>query len=165
MAEITNKRPSECSDHELDAFEDLVKKGGEVAPAGLRNRIMKAEWLVFVVEEDGTFAAVAALKRPSDSYKRKVFQKARTSENPDDFTFEAGWIFVEEAFRDRKYSRLLLQTVVKLAGAKKVYATTREDNVWMRQSNVRCGLVESGSPYISHEGDYNLVLYTLQSVR
>jgi GNAT superfamily N-acetyltransferase len=144
----------------LDAFEDLVKEGGEVITDELRQRMLDAEWLVFAVEPNGTLAGVAALKRPSKHYKETVFHKARTPENPDEFTFEAGWFFVRGAFRGRKYSRFLLETLLTLAGASKVYATTRENNQPMRQTNRHCGLVESGSPYPSEEGGYNLVLYT-----
>ncbi len=165
MGKIVHKQPTDCSGFELDKFEDLVKKGGEVPVDGLRERIMRAEWLVSIVEEDGTLAAVAALKQPTNSYKRRVFLKARTSENADDFTFEAGWMFVEDAFRGRKYSRLLLEALLTLAGEGNVYVTTREVNKRMRRTNLRCGFVQSGFLYISDQGDYKLVLYTRRSVR
>jgi GNAT superfamily N-acetyltransferase len=148
----------------LDAFEDLVREGGEVITAELRQRMLEAEWLVFALEGNRTLAGVAALKRPSKHYKEMVFYKARTPENPDEFTFEAGWFFVRGAFRGRKYSRFLLETLLTLAGGSKVYATTRETNGPMRRTNCYCGLVESGSPYPSDEGDYNLVLYVRHSI-
>jgi GNAT superfamily N-acetyltransferase len=149
----------------LAAFEGLVKKGDEVAAGRLRERIKEAEWLVFLFEKDRTLAGVAALKRPSDSYKRKVFLKAKSPEAAGDFIYEAGWIYVEEQFRCRGYSRLLLEAVLKGAGGQPVYATTREGNEYMRRTNRHCGLKESGSPYPSDEGDYNLVLYTRQYSR
>jgi GNAT superfamily N-acetyltransferase len=160
MPRLVRKRPSDCGDAELDGFESLVKKGGEVEANSLRNRILRAEWLVFVIEDDGTLAAVGALKRPNESYKQGVFRKARSSEDPNDFNYEAGWIFVEDAFRGRRYSLLLLQALVGAAGASRIYATTREKNDPMRRSNARCGFVQSGSAYPSEEGGYDLVLYT-----
>ena len=163
MADIVPKRPADCSDDELEAFEGLVKEGGEVAVGDLHRRIKKAEWFVFLFEEDRTLAGVAALKRPDDTYKKKVFRKARSPEPADNFTFEAGWIFVDEHFRGRKYSRILLEAVLALAGEEQVFATTRENNEPMRRTNLHCGLKESGSPYVSEEGDYSLVLYTRQS--
>lgn len=157
------KRPGECSALELEAFEGLVKKGGEVAHAGLRERIKRAEWLVFLVEDDGTLAAVAALKRPNNSYKTRVFEKAQSPEDPGQFALEAGWIFVEPEFRGKRYSRLLLEAVTTLAGRENVYATTREDNDRMRRTNLHCGFVQSGSHYLSDEGNYKLVLYARRS--
>ena len=160
MADIVQKRPRECSDIDLDAFEGLVKKGGEVACQGLRGRIMKAEWLVFLFEMDRTLAGVAALKKSDGTYKKEVFAEAKSEENPDDSTFEAGWVFVEEQFRGKHYSRLLLDEVLRLADKKRVYATTRHDNKRMRQTNRRCGLKESGFPYTATRGNYRLILYT-----
>jgi hypothetical protein len=46
MANIVVKKPSECSQSQLDSFEALVRKGGEVAVGGLRSRINKAERLI-----------------------------------------------------------------------------------------------------------------------
>ena len=163
MTNIEVKQPSECPENELDSFEDLVKKGEEVTFAGLHNRIKKARFLVFLYEQDKTLAGVAALKEPSINYKKKVFDKAGSKEDPDKFTFEAGWLYVEEQFRGRKYSRLLLEEVLKIAGDKQVYATTRENNVAMQRTNLRYGLSPSGHPYKSKEGNYNLILYIRRS--
>ena len=160
MAAIVQKRPGECSEAELVAFEGLVKKGGEVATEGLLGRIKGAEWLVFLNVGDGTLAGGGALKRPADSYKEKVFRQAKSPEKADDFIFEAGWIVVDDQFRGRKYSRCLLESILKLAGTQQVYATTRENNERMRRTNQRFGLKESGRPYSSNGGDYNVVLYT-----
>jgi len=157
------KRPGDCTDEELNAFEGLVKKGGEVAASGLRSRIKSAQWLVFLFEENQSLAGVAALKRPSGTYKKKVFRKAKSREDPDDFRFEAGWIYIDDQFRRKGHSRVLLDAVLKLAGEGQVYATTREDNEPMRRTNRRCGLQESGSPYRSDEGEYKLVLYLRKS--
>jgi len=155
---IISKRPWECSDTELDSFEHLVKQGGEVTSQGLRHRVKNAEWLVFLNVEDGILAAVAALKRPNKSYRRRVFESARTSENPRDFDYELGWIYVEPRFRGRHYSRSLVESALALAPAANVYATTREDNGRMRRTNSRCGFEETGSPYLSDHGDHKLVL-------
>lgn len=165
MASVLTKHPADCSSAELDAFERLIKEGGEVVAEGLRQRITESEWLVFLKEEDGTLSAVAALKRPIGSYKRAVFRKAKSPENPSDFPCEAGWIFVKPDFRGRHYSRLLLENVLQLAGDRNVYATTRENNDRMQTTNIRCGLTQSGSAYTSNQGDYKLVLFTRQSVR
>ena len=160
MTNIVVKKPSKCSKSELDSFDALVRKGGEVTGEGLRDRIKKAKWLVFLFESDKTLAGVAALKEPTVSYKKKVFKKAGSQEDPDEYTFEAGWIYVEKQFQGRKYSRPLLEAVLKLAGEKQVYATTRENNERMQRTNLHYGLKQSGHSYASEEGNYNLILYT-----
>lgn len=156
---VMSKRPAECSDAELGSFEHFARRGGQVAFRGLRQRIRAAEWLVFLYEGDGILAAVAALKRPNESYRRKVFESAKTLVNPSDFEYELGWVYVEPRFRGRRYSRLLVESALALAPTANVYATTREDNGWMRQTNSRCGFEEAGNPYLSDDGDHKLVLY------
>jgi GNAT superfamily N-acetyltransferase len=165
MINIVVKKPSDCSENELNSFEILVKKGGEVAAEGLRGRIKKAKWLIFLFENATTLAGVAALKSPNKNYKHSVFMKAESQEDPKEFTFEAGWIYVEEQFRGRKYSRQLLEKILKLAGDNHVYATTRENNKFMRHTNSRCGFKQSGHPYESESETekYNLILYTRRS--
>lgn len=159
MSNVVWKKPSECIKCELRMFESLINKGGEVVAYGLHDRIMRAEWLIFLFESDKTLAGIAALKKPNANYKKDVFRKANSPEDPSKFDFEAGWIFVEPQFRGRKHSHTLLQTALELADKSHVYATTREDNKAMRCTNIHCGLQESGQPYKSEEGDYNLVLY------
>jgi len=160
MTNVMVKTPSECSEEELDIFEAFVRRGGEVTAVNLCGRLERAHRLIFLFEGTKTLAGIAALKVPNVGYKRKVFKKAASEEDPDDFAFEAGWIYVEEQFRGRKYSQLLLTEVLRLAGDSRVYATTREANEAMRRTNLRVGLEQSGRPYQSDEGEYNLVLYT-----
>lgn len=159
MTNIIWNKPSECAENELKMFESLINKGGEVVTHGLYDRIMRAEWLVFLFESDKTLAGIAALKKPNDNYKKGVFRKANSPEDPSKFDFEAGWIFVEPQFRGRKHSHILLQTILELADKHHVYATTREDNEAMRRTILHCGLKESGELYKSEEGDYKLALY------
>ena len=159
MANIISKKPSECSDNDLNSFEVLVRKGDEVNPIGLSDRIRNAERLIFLVEDDGVLSGVAALKKPLANYKNKVFNNSESIENADEFNFEVGWIYIEEDFRGRKYSQLLLEEVLKLVGENRIYATTRENNERMRKTNSRFGLEQSGHSYPSNNGNYNLVLY------
>jgi GNAT superfamily N-acetyltransferase len=158
------KKPSNCSENELNSFEIFVKKGGEVVAEGLHGRIKKAEWLVFLFENATTLAGVAALKSPDENYKHRVFKKAESQEDPKEFTFEAGWIYVEEQFRGRKYSRQLLEEILKLACDNHIYATTRENNEPMRHTITHCGFKQSGHPYKSESNKYNLILYTRRSL-
>ena len=115
MINTVLKKPSECLPNDLDSFETLVKEGGEVQTAGLRNRIRKAKWLIFLVEANTILVGIAALKKPKKTYKNGIFKKAKSSVNPDEFMYEAGWVFVKTEFRGRRYSQLLLETVLKLA--------------------------------------------------
>jgi hypothetical protein len=99
MTNVVVMTPSECSEEELDMFEAFVRRGSEVMTVNLRGRLERAHRLLFLFEGDKTLAGIAALKAPNVGYKRKVFRKAGSEEDPDDFAFEAGWIYVDEQFR------------------------------------------------------------------
>lgn len=141
------KKPSDCSVEKLAAFQQLVLAGGEVANAGLEGLINDAICLVFHYTENQELAGIGALKVPRDSYKDKVFKRAKSSEDAADFPYELGWLFVVEKFRGRGLSRQLAETALKLAGGKGVYATTRVDNCPMCRTNTRLEFKRSGEPY------------------
>ena len=108
MTNIVVKKPSKCTKSELDLFEALVRKGHEVSGEGLRDRIKKAKWLVFLFESDKTLAGVAALKEPNVSYKKKVFKKPDQRKTRQ-VTYEREYDIFREAVRGRKFYQPLLK--------------------------------------------------------
>jgi GNAT superfamily N-acetyltransferase len=148
MPHIEKRRPSECSIPQLAEFRRLVKAGGEVMSAGLDRRIQSAAWLV-----------LGALKRPDEGYRWSVFRKAACSMPPINYALELGWIFVDQERRGTGYARLLTQSLVELAGSEQLYATTQTDNIAMKRTLVRFGVLKCGSPYLSSTRDYELVLF------
>jgi hypothetical protein len=154
------KPPAECSAKEIEKFEDLVLKGGEVAPEGLSGRIRSAAQLAFLYGAEDELIAIGALKRPSFGYRNSIFERAQSSLNPDAFRFELGWLFVEEWHRGRRLSGVLVERLLSSAGDASVYATTREQNVAMQCILKSFDFAKSSTPYMSAKGDYKLVLYT-----
>ncbi len=159
MTKLIVKRPSDCSIGEIVEFENLVKSGGEVIHSHLRDRIMRAEYLIFLQGHDRKILGVAALKHSEAQYREKVFRKAGSVQDPDKFELEIGWIYVIEECRGQGFSLPLLEKAIKLSQSRAFFATTREENVQMNRTNVRCGLERSGNAFKSDNGDYNLLLY------
>lgn len=153
----TIKNPNECTDADLKCFERLVNEGGEVAPNGLRERIQRAEKLVFI--KDDECVAVGAIKNPNEGYKARVFHKAGVAE-ADHYHFELGWLFVAEVARGKGYGRDLMQGIVDNLAGSSSFATTREDNKAMHHLFEQFGYVRVGKSYKSDNGGYSLVLYT-----
>ena len=91
--ELVEKAPSECTDEQIGAFCDLVRKGDEVVSEGLEGRVRRA-WLLAFGSADGSLVAVAGIKRPDPGYRAKVFDKSGTKLNPRDFVVELGWVMV-----------------------------------------------------------------------
>lgn len=155
MKRVT-KNPADCTESELDTFEQLVSEGGEVALAGLRQRIMRAEKLIYILE-DGC-VAVGAIKNPNAGYKTDVFQKSGVT-NSDKYKYELGWLYVTESGRGRGYGRALMDAVIEALSNDACFATTRENNEAMHHMFSNYGFSRLGKSYRSNAGDYSLVLY------
>lgn len=161
---ILQRTPVECSKEELDAFESLVKIGGEVNPNGLRNRIENAYFLAWVLAHSGEIAGIAALKKPNEGYRSSVFEKVCSKEKPNQYEAELGWIFVREKYRKQGLATRLLGKLFSGKNLKSVYATARENNDPMLPILKKFGFVQSGGQYRSTEGGYGLVLYIKPAV-
>ena len=148
---------------ELDAFEGMVRKGEEVTPAGLSELISHAAALLFMNEADNSLVGISALKRPRQTYRRKVFKRAHSKLDPEDYCFELGWVFVAKSHRGRRLSRILVKELIPHMGTEKVYATCRKSNKPMRRTLERFGFRREGSPYVADNSYYTLELYVRPS--
>jgi len=154
--ERISKAPSDCSKEELDTFERLVIAGGEVSPEGLRQRIQRAEKLIFIY--DGECVAIGAIKKPNAGYKAGVFKKSKVTEQRE-YKHELGWLYVSSAARGKGYGRALMEAIKELLAETPCFATTREDNEPMHYLFSQFGFSRLGQPYKSQNGDYLLTLY------
>ena len=150
------KAPKDCSSTELKTFERLVSDGGEVSLVGLRQRIQRAEKLLFI--NDGECVAVGAIKNPNAGYKADVFEKSNAPEQSK-YQYELGWLYVSSSARGKGYGRVLMEAIKESLVGKACFATTREDNVPMHYLFSQFGFSKLGQPYKSGNGDYSLVLY------
>lgn len=157
------KPPKECPRTEIDAFEDLVKLGGEVTAHGLRARIENAFYLALAKADTGELVAVAALKKPNDTYRESVFKKSQSSEKPSGWPAELGWIFVKETYRKQGLATRLVKALFSEANTMRVYATARKCNDPILPLLQKYDFVPTGRPYSSSEGSYDLVLHLRQA--
>ena len=154
--EIISKAPRECSNTELEIFERLVSTGGEVSLAGLRQRIQRAEKLIFI--NDGECVAVGAIKNPNAAYKASIFKKSNASEQSR-YQYELGWFYVSSIARGKGYGRALMEETKKLLAGTACFATTRENNAPMHHLFIQFGFSRLGQRYKSDNDDYSLNLY------
>lgn len=157
------KVPKECSETELDAFENLVKEGGEVSSSELRLRIERAAYLSWIEADNGEFIGVGAIKNPNTSYRSSIFKKADPLAKPDLFGLELGWIFIKPAFRKQGLSSQLITKLLDSVKNKAIFASTREDNEIMKSILQSFGFNKIGNPYLSNNGNYDLVLFVKNS--
>ncbi|MBD3375860.1 GNAT family N-acetyltransferase [candidate division KSB1 bacterium] len=154
--EIIVKNPKDCSDAELESFENLVAEGGEVLRVGLRERIRRAEKLVFINADKPV--AVGAIKNPNVAYKTSVFKKSGVS-GQSKYQYEIGWLYVSKTARRKGYGRVLMDSIVAALADHACFATTREDNDSMHYLFSQFGFSKLGQPYRSSNGEYSLALY------
>lgn len=150
--------PESCTATQLEAFCRLVRQEGQVNTAGLEGRVARAQTLVLLFD-DAVLAGTAAIKRPTDRYRRKVFRRAAVSENAVLYLLELGWVVVDKPYRKRKLSRQLVETALKSCGEVPVFATSRSDNTKMHKTLQRFRFTTVGSPYQSEEEDTRLILF------
>jgi len=104
-------------------------------------------------------AGVAALKVPRKSYWEGVFEKSKSGLSRADYPLEFGYLYVEEDRRKKGFGRMLIERTLALAGSEGVFATTREENTKVHPRLVEQGFQQSGSPYKSRRGKFNLLLF------
>ncbi|WP_020413731.1 GNAT family N-acetyltransferase [Microbulbifer variabilis] len=150
------KTPEDCSESELEVFEKLIFEGCEVSTEGLKQRIYKAEKLIFI--KDNNCVAVGALKNPNSSYKASVFGKSNAL-GQSLYKYELGWLYVTESARGKGYSNLLMKAILESLSESTCFATTREDNTPMHHLFRKFGFSRLGKAYKSTNGDYSLILY------
>lgn len=147
--------PRNISDDLINKLVVLVAKGGEVA-MDVVHRNIKNSSIIAWAESDNKPIAVGVLKNPVDSYRQKVFQSAGKPELANRYKLELGYIYVEPEFR----SQGLASDIVKQLSRANVYATTRENNSKMNSILQNAGFTQTGNPYASARGDYNIILWT-----
>lgn len=140
------KEPSECSESELENFYQMALKGEQVVKAGLRGRIENAKLLAFHYERD-TLVGVAALKKPSEDYKQRVFRKAGVPEEVSKYNCELGWAFTEKKYRGKGIGSGLVQKIIDKFGFQNIYATTKTDNKSAKRILGKSGFRAIGQPY------------------
>jgi GNAT superfamily N-acetyltransferase len=161
---IVVKKPSDCSEAELDDFVALVLAGGEVTSSGLKALVKAATFLLFLVPNQ-CLCGIAAVKRPRLSYRKSVTQKAALSLDEPEFPYELGWVFVMPSARGNGYSRELVERALTAVGDAGVFATSRSDNSFMHQSLEGAGFVRDGRLYASTRGKYRLQVFTRKLIK
>ncbi|TPL45391.1 GNAT family N-acetyltransferase [Mesorhizobium sp. B2-4-6] len=159
---IVVKAPKACSDAELGQFAAKVADGGEVAD-GIRERAKRAFRLGFIAYENA-IVGTAALKKPVDSYRTKVFKKAESQLDPAAYPYELGWIFLDVPHRGKGQMTRLINELLPAAKGAALFATTRNSNEIMRDMLTQLGFSEDGTEYKSKQNSEDSVKLFVRTV-
>lgn len=127
-------------------FHELVANAGEVAGAALTANIENARVLV-MLKHEGVVHGVAALKRPQESYRKKVMQQAAVALPASDFPYEFGYVYIEPNLQGRGLSHRLVSEALAHSDGAAVFATVRIDNAAMRATLSKAGFTALGQSY------------------
>ncbi len=146
---IVLRTAQDCTPAEREAFLTLVTKGGEVNPSFARAGIERAQRLAFAFVGEH-LAGVACLKLPLNSYKNRVFEKAKSSAHPNAFNAELGYVSVDPDFQGRRLSSKLTDALLN-GSSPKVFATSAVGNSRMHATLERFGFRREGEAYSSED--------------
>ncbi len=147
--QIYRKFPAACTKRECLDFRKVVIAGGQVQTEGLSELIRKALWLGFA-NINGALVSVAAIKEPRESYKKRVFQKAKSPDDQSRYTLEFGWAHTLEGYEGNGLGSGVADAL--LADIEEpIFATTGKSNEVMQHILTKRGFRQSGSPYQGRE--------------
>ncbi len=149
--------PSRYTSDERATILSLIRLGGEVAATP--ERIGRAK-LIATAWVGGRIVGVAALKRPLDSYRSKVAERAGVKLKPSEWPFELGYVFVLDDQRGRGLARSLTDALIREAGSANIFATVRANNEGMQTVLRRFEFAVAGRDYVSQDGERTLSLWT-----
>lgn len=156
--EIQVKKPTDFTHEELGEFATLVTKAGEVA-GGVKKRLASAA-LLGVILYDDKIVGTAALKKPIRTYCNRIFKSACSTESPEIFTRELGWVYIEPEHRSKGHIKPLLEKLMDGSNNKNIFATTKITNEKVQRILLNNRFVQNGVPYPSkQEKSAELALY------
>lgn len=155
------KRPSSCTEAEMDDFRLVVMLGGQVTPFRLKSRIRAASLLGFHYE-GLNLAAVAALKAPADRYRDKIFRNAGVAREREHYHVELGWAVTLKPYRGKGLCTELANALIRRLPDENIFATTATDNLGMRHLLTGCGFTRIGKSFVSEAAKRSIELWVLR---
>ena len=158
---VVSKTPAECSDEEIESFANLLIEGGEVAAAGVIDRVKRAKVLGFAYTSAHELIAVSALKIPYESYRANVEQGSGASIPKEDFPYEVGWLYMKPEYRGGRAGQtlrfLLVQPCLGISGG--AFATVRNANLMPQRLMDKFGFERKGGLWTSSRNGSPLALF------
>ncbi len=129
---IETRSRDEMALSELTEFASIIYSYGAVQGTllAITDRILKADTICFA-RSDNRIVATAALKRPAESYRKKIERKTGVTISKVEFPLEMGYVVVVEGHRAGKssgkdrLSDMVMESVMVEAKNEGVFATTK----------------------------------------
>ena len=146
---IVVKAPKDCSDVELEQF--ATKLAAED-----RGHVTGAAQLGFVIYDD-TVIGTAALKKPTKSYRAKVFRNAKSKLDPTAYPYELCWIFLEVTHYKKGQMTRLITDLLPAAKGSGLISIARASADDMQDMLVQLEFSMDGTEYQSEQNPKDAV--------
>lgn len=117
--------PKEIEDSTIDKIIDLIVSGGQMERIGLKEKLLNAVFIAYMLNDDGQLICTATLKNPFGSYRTKVYKLSKSLVAPQDEK-EIGYIVTNSNFENQGHCSRLLTKFFQTIPSLKLYATTRK---------------------------------------
>ena len=119
------KRPDELSSQTLDQIKELIRQGGEVGSAYIRENLLNAFLISSAVDRPERVVGTVTLKRPKEVYRKKI--EDATGLHLEGY-LERGYTSILPEYRGYDIADTLIKGLIKRSQGEKVYTTIRLDN-------------------------------------
>lgn len=150
--------PDQIDAQTLQALAQLISIGSEVDGTMVLRNLKAASSIAYAMDGQNP-VGVIVLKNPVESYRNKVFQAAGVPELEQNYKLELGYVYMLPEYRTQGVSARLLRLMNRSITVP-AFATTRENNTTINTILKFAGFKQTGEPYSSARGDYQLFLWT-----
>jgi hypothetical protein len=121
------KKPDEISTLILDQIQLLIKKGGGVGSAHIKENLKNAFLISYALDQEDLVIGTVTLKHPKEAYRRKI--ERATALDLSGY-LERGYTSVDPEFRNSDVADRLIKGLIERSKGQKIYVTIRMDNTF-----------------------------------
>jgi hypothetical protein len=121
------KKPDEISTQILDQIQLLIKKGGGVGFAHIKENLKNAFLISYALDQEGLVIGTVTLKHPKEEYRKKI--ETATELDLSGY-LERGYTSVVPAFRNSDVADRLIKGLIERSKGQKIYVTIMMDNTF-----------------------------------
>jgi hypothetical protein len=151
-------KPDEISSQILDQIQRLIRKGGEVGSAHIKENLEKAFLVSYALNQEGLVVGTVTLKHPKEEYRRKI--EAATGLDLSGY-LERGYTSVDPVFRNYDVADRLIRGLIERSEGQKIYVTIRMDNTFALELTYKNNMVLAAQ-FINERTGHKIGVFTNQ---
>ncbi|MEE9610991.1 MAG: hypothetical protein V3W19_07045 [Desulfatiglandales bacterium] len=124
--ELYFRKPDQIHPNLLDQIGNLIKEGGGVGSAHIKENLQNAFLVSYALDQNGVVVGTVVLKHPKEEYRKKI--EEATGLDLSGY-LERGYTTVKPAFGKDDIADALIKGLIERSMGQKIYVTIRMDNV------------------------------------